>query len=277
MKGNICFRPFFPNKKLLLPYKLSSFAKLSASTALLGGALTLYSFASFGYYLKDSISWNPNWDGNGKLIPNCSVFGEKTDDSTRKWHQNILVRHGQYVISAANDEERVLTDIGKEQAEKVGQYLSQQYGGRVNTIYHSNLTRAKETAKIISKYFSGVELIEDANLAEGVPVAPSPSVSGFKPTTGEIINDRERINRAFITYFSKKGKQFDDTVDIIVCHGNVIRYMFCKGLQYPTNGWLRLNHLNCGITRMSVSTDSLVVCNSFGDGGHLRPNIHTYN
>ncbi|KAH8584658.1 phosphoglycerate mutase family [Cryptosporidium sp. chipmunk genotype I] len=266
---------FLSNKRTLVSSKLCSFAKFSTSTILISGVITIYSFMNFGYYLKDSINWNPNWDCNNKQEnkTNCESVGE----NARKWHQNILVRHAQYINSATKDEEKVLTDLGREQAEETGKYLSQQYGKKVNAIYHSNLTRAKETAIIISKYFPGVKLIEDPNLAEGVPIAPSPSVSGFKPTTEEIVNDKERIDNAFNTYFSKKGKSFGENVDIIVCHGNVIRYMFCKGLQYPTCGWLRLNHLNCGVTRMSVSTDSLVICSGLGDGGHLRPNIHTYN
>ncbi|TRY53259.1 Phosphoglycerate mutase [Cryptosporidium tyzzeri] len=266
---------FLFNKKTLASSKLYRFAKFSTSSIILSGVVTIYSFVNFGYYLKDSINWNPNWDGNYKHENKRN--GKVVSNNARKWHQNILVRHAQYITSAAKDEEKVLTDLGKEQAEETGKYLSQQYGEKVNAIYHSNLTRAKETATIISKYFPGVKLIEDPNLAEGVPIAPSPSVSGFKPTIGEIVKDKERIDNAFNTYFSKNGKSFGDNVDIIVCHGNVIRYMFCKGLQYPTSGWLRLNHLNCGVTRMSISTDSLVICSGLGDGGHLRPSIHTYN
>lgn len=268
----------FLNKKTLFPSKIFKFVKFSTSTILLSGAMTIYSFMNFGYYLKDSINWNPNWDGNNKLKQKSNMGDNVIDgENTRKWHQNILVRHAQYITSAIKEEEKVLTDLGREQANETGKYLSLQYGNKVNAIYHSNLTRAKETATIISKYFPGVKLVEDPNLAEGVPIAPNPSVCGFKPTVEEIVNDKERIDNAFKTYFSKRGKSFDENVDIIVCHGNVIRYMFCKGLQYPTSGWLRLNHLNCGVTRMSVSTDSLVICSGLGDGGHLKPNIHTYN
>ncbi|OII74612.1 phosphoglycerate mutase [Cryptosporidium ubiquitum] len=269
---------FFSNKKTFVSSKICRFVKFSTSTILLSSLMTIYSFMNFGYYLKDSINWNPNWDGDNKLKQENSGNGKAIGgENTRRWHQNILVRHGQYIIPAIKDEEKVLTDIGREQANETGKYLSQQYRNKVNAIYHSNLTRARETAIIISKYFPGVKLVEDSNLAEGVPIAPSPSVSGFKPTTEEIVSDKERIDNAFNTYFSKKGKSFDEKVDIIVCHGNVIRYMFCKGLQYPTSGWLRLNHLNCGVTRMSISTDSLVICSGLGDGGHLSPNIHTYN
>lgn len=277
MKIVKCISLFFSNKNPSFSPKLYKFVKFSTSTVLLSGAITIYSFVHYGYYLKDSINWNPNWDGNSQFNPENTGNNKRIGESGRKWHQNIFVRHGQYILSATKDEEKVLTNTGREQAEETGKYLSQQYGNKVNAIYHSNLTRAKETAAIISKYFPGVRLIEDTNLAEGVPIAPSPSVSGFKPTTKEIESDKERIENAFNTYFSRKGKSFNENVDIIVCHGNVIRYMFCKGLQYPTSGWLRLNHLNCGITRMSVSTDSLVICSGLGDGGHLRPNIHTYN
>ncbi|KAH8739560.1 phosphoglycerate mutase [Cryptosporidium ryanae] len=253
--------------------KIWNFAKFSASAMIFGSFITMYSIVNYGYYFKDSISWNPNWDSSNK-----KKKIENTDNAEkRKWHQNVLVRHGQYNLSGKCDEEKKLTDIGREQARETGKYLRGQYGGKVGIIYHSNLLRAKETAEIISNFFPEAILVEDPNLAEGVPIYPSPPLNDFDPKRGEINSDRKRIDNAFRTYFIPESVHFNDKVDIIVCHGNVIRYMFCKGLQYPTSGWLRLNHSNCGITRMSVSSDSLVVCNGFGDSGHLMPEIHTFN
>ncbi|KAF7457710.1 phosphoglycerate mutase [Cryptosporidium felis] len=267
----------FPSYRIFNSSKIWRLLRFSLSTITLSSVMTLYSFTNYGYYFKDSIGWNPHWDRKENFFRrNNEVQTNKIGQHTRVWHQNVFVRHGQYVLSGTKDEDKVLTDIGREQAEETGNYLFKQYGNNVNAIYHSNLTRAKETAKIISKYFPGVKLVEDSNLAEGVPIAPSPPVNGFNPTIDEITSDRDRIDQAFKTYFSKKEFS-SEKVDIIVCHGNIIRYMFCKGLQYPTSGWLRLNHLNCGVTRISISTDSLVVCSGLGDGGHLKPSIHTYN
>ena len=39
--------------------------------------------------------------------------------------------------------------------------------------------------------------------------------------------------------------------DVVVCHGNVIRYMALRALQLPPEAWLRLCTFNCSITRAS--------------------------
>ncbi|XP_026192665.1 serine/threonine-protein phosphatase Pgam5, mitochondrial [Cyclospora cayetanensis] len=63
---------------------------------------------------------------------------------------------------------------------------------------------------------------------------------------------------------------------IIVCHGNVIRYFFCRALQLPASAWLRLATFNCGITWLSIDRRGYVSARQFGDTGHLNPSIITY-
>ena len=42
------------------------------------------------------------------------------------------------------------------------------------------------------------------------------------------------------------------TVDVLVCHGNVIRYFVMRGLQLPPEAWLRQSLNNGSITQMYI-------------------------
>ena len=57
--------------------------------------------------------------------------------------------------------------------------------------------------------------------------------------------------------------------EIVVCHGNVIRYMFLRALQLPPEAWLRLCTFNCSLTYMVVRPTGTVSCRTLGDIGHL--------
>jgi len=56
----------------------------------------------------------------------------------------------------------------------------------------------------------------------------------------------------------------------VVCHCNVIRYFFLRGLQLPPEAWLRFGGFNGSITilRIRPVTGRVgVMC--FGDFGHM--------
>ncbi|KAH7646910.1 phosphoglycerate mutase family [Cryptosporidium bovis] len=88
----------------------------------------------------------------------------------------------------------MLANIGREQIRKMGKYLHSHYGDEVGIIYHSNSMRAKETTGVTSTFFPGVKLFEDPNLAEGVPIYPSPPLNGFDPKLkGYILTGKELL------------------------------------------------------------------------------------
>jgi serine/threonine-protein phosphatase PGAM5 len=57
--------------------------------------------------------------------------------------------------------------------------------------------------------------------------------------------------------------------EVIVGHGNVIRYFTCRALQIPPEAWLRLSCFNCSITYLMIHPNGYVTCRAFGDMGHL--------
>ena len=65
--------------------------------------------------------------------------------------------------------------------------------------------------------------------------------------------------------------------DIIVCHGNVIRYFTLRALQLPPEAWLRLTTFNCSLTYLVIRPSGNVALRSMGDVGHLGPLETTFS
>lgn len=81
-----------------------------------------------------------------------------------------------------------------------------------------------------------------------------------------------RIEAAFRRYFYRASpEQVEDSYEVLVCHGNVIRYFVCRALQFPPEGWLRMSVAHCSLTWMSIRPDGRVILRSLGDTGHMLP------
>lgn len=182
----------------------------------------------------------------------------------------ILIRHGQYNQKGDGDKCQTLTSLGEEQAALVGKKLSSM-GIRFNSIVSSSLTRAIQTANILLQNMEGQQCkleVRDPLLSEGSPCVPEPPYS--KPeiwnplqrvsTSVPIINTKKvnvlkiltqykfleqdilvegaRIEAGFRKYFHRADpSQTEDSWDIIVAHGNVIRYCACRyGLHVSYTG-----------------------------------------
>jgi probable phosphoglycerate mutase len=79
------------------------------------------------------------------------------------------------------------------------------------------------------------------------------------------------------TVFSKylRRTRGDDKSEIIVSHGNLIRYLATRALNGSAEGWFRMETFNCGITEIVIDSDgrlSLVACN---DVSHLPADLVT--
>ncbi|CAF4156122.1 unnamed protein product, partial [Rotaria sp. Silwood2] len=158
--------------------------------------------------------WNDSWDG---------IRHES------QWLRHLyLIRHGQYFDHAINEKDKKLTSLGKEQLEYTGERLKQM-NIKFDRLIHSGMVRAFESASIINQQFDHqFELIEDQNLAEGLPVAPIP-YAGISQHDVDAYGHKLRIDKAFETYFHRaRNDQYKETHDIIVFHANVLRYFICK-------------------------------------------------
>ena len=261
--------------------------------------------------------WDSNWDHRSETDDT-----KKSDVKRRRGPKRhlIFIRHGQYV-ETEGDENRILTPIGREQAEETGRRLSTligEMGMNVKCVRVSTMARAKETASIIFKHlhkdFEEIKMeVPDPNLDEGVPYETLPwKWAQSKPV--KLHQDSVRIETAFRRYFyrsspvplvplrlkekEQKQKQeqeqeveedqavvrFDAAAaaaalkksndekhefEIIVCHGNVIRFFFMRALQLPPEAWLRLSLCNCSLSYFTINPNGAVACRMLGDVGHL--------
>jgi serine/threonine-protein phosphatase PGAM5 len=55
------------------------------------------------------------------------------------------------------------------------------------------------------------------------------------------------------------------TVDVIVCHGNVIRFWLLRALQLNPSAWLHMGLAHASISRLSVGNDGWVGLKSVGE------------
>ncbi|XP_041957984.1 serine/threonine-protein phosphatase PGAM5, mitochondrial isoform X2 [Alosa sapidissima] len=223
--------------------------------------------------------WDSNWD---KRDPASLLNGKKKestgDDLATEVENNkpkatrhiLLIRHSQYNLSGSEDKERFLTPLGREQAELTGQRLAV-LGLKYDILVHSSMTRATETARIISKHLPGVELLSCDLLREGAPIRPVPPVGHWKPDA-VYHEDGARIEAAFRRYIHRADvKQKEDSYEIIVCHANVIRYFVCRALQFPPEGWLRMGLSNGSITWLTIRPSGRVALKVLGDSGFMPP------
>jgi serine/threonine-protein phosphatase PGAM5 len=172
----------------------------------------------------------------------------------------LLVRHGQYDTDAADAGK--LTRIGREQARRAAVYLS---GGKYETIITSTLPRALETASIISDVV-GRRARRSALLVEGFPTR----LVGYDSQNFKA--DRTRFEEAYARFFTPpRGR----TVDLLVCHGNIIRYFLCRALKLPLSRWTKFGTNHTGMTRIAIRADGELGVVSYNEVGHLPRRLVT--
>ena len=164
----------------------SATASAAAATAAAGGSLLLAGStaaadcegAGGGEYTFNGFTprqpkvpypgWDVDWDGRK---PEPRAEGEPKPVAGPSRHL-ILIRHGQYDETYRDDAKRILTPLGREQAEATGKRLAELIaaGVSITRMHVSDLARAKETADIIAKH-----------LPETERTAPNPDLNEARP------------------------------------------------------------------------------------------------
>lgn len=203
--------------------------------------------------------WDFNWDRMGHSSATHPHAPEGESPSVVKPSATrtlILIRHGQYEYGQDDPDKRILTSLGREQASLTGERLKE-IGEKYTTIHYSTMPRATETANIISKSLPDVPMKSCDMLREGAPIRPEPPHSTWKPEEYVSINsqlsclymcnefapllmfleeffrDGARIEAAFRKYFHRAPPtQETSSIEVLVCHANVIRYFICRYRYY---------------------------------------------
>ncbi|KAL7508122.1 hypothetical protein ACHAXN_005228 [Cyclotella atomus] len=254
--------------------------------------------------------WDYEWDADSNTT--------MTESQRERWIRKegvtrhvILIRHGQYDETYPQDEKRILTPLGRLQAQATGKRIGEYIRGvnaefgpcHVKVMRVSDLARAKETAQIIHDNL-GVDMVEMADpdelLNEGRPCHHIPGGRARQSVIERTDEHHPRIEKAFRKYFyqstlatssittssSTSSNTSDNNkltphpkheFEIIVCHANVIRYFFRRALQLPPEAWLRLCVFNCSLTYLTIRPTGSVSCRMLGDIGHLPYELSTFS
>jgi len=222
--------------------------------------------------------WDPSWyavEPEMRLVggPEDGWCVDRRQDQERTeigLRTVYFVRHAQYVKA---DGKLTLTELGKQQAEATGKRLRELIPKEclVRSIYHSQTGPAGETAILMSKSFTRVPVRESPALREGIPVMPDPPHPNLQLSEEEMAADREMLDKAFHRFMDPpQGSDIRNIdADIIVAHGNMLRYFICKVAQLDPAAWLRFRLLHASVTVVQIDARGGVLVKQMGDVGHL--------
>lgn len=185
----------------------------------------------------------------------------------------ILVRHGQYQPASEKNQEH-LTSLGRQQAKFVANRLKE---NKIDRIVHSTMPRAIETADIIKKLLKFKRpFLSCDSLRECVPGFPKNLQKKFGYTDNKKLKTHKaQADKAFAKYFKPSKK---DTTEVLVCHGNIIRYLVCRVLEIDTLKWRQMDILQCAITVIEVKNKGTQrkLLLSHNDVGHIPKSKRTF-
>jgi len=186
-----------------------------------------------------------------------------------------LIRHGDYAPQndSLPDSENILTPLGIAQACLVSTRLKSM-NIIFNSLTSSTMTRAKQTALLINNDFPELKLQQSNLIMECTPPSWRKDVMAGVDTS-EKEECVENLEQAFQKYFIPSPDDKNRN-DIIVCHGNVIRYFVTKVLKVDTMAWLQMSISNCSLTIIRILHDGTMKLDAFSDYGHIPENMRTF-
>jgi serine/threonine-protein phosphatase PGAM5 len=179
----------------------------------------------------------------------------------------ILVRHGQFHSDETHRRRGRLTTMGIQQARRTAGRIAQY---PVDVIHSSTMPRAVETARLIHARMRRVPLRWSHLLREGIP-SPAPGMP--REQRAGMPRARRRIERAFAKYFrSTRGR---DRCEVIVAHGNIIRYLLRRAIGDAPGRWWRYKPLHCGLSIVLIPSEGPTRIWCINDIGHLPRRMQT--
>ena len=208
------------------------------------------------------------------VVFSTDCFSQNTNTAEKGTRTIYLIRHGQYDQADTSDSDigQELTPLGIAQA----RLLTVRLNGmpvKFNLLTSSTMTRAKQTAIIINEEFPELKLQQSTLIRECTPPTWRKDIMADE-TESDLQMCAKNLEAAFAEYFlpSPDG---NDRNDIIVCHGNVIRYFVTKVLKADPMSWLQMSIGNCSLTIIRILPDGSMKLAAYGDMGHIPPNMQT--
>jgi serine/threonine-protein phosphatase PGAM5 len=184
-----------------------------------------------------------------------------------------LVRHGAYDALDKTDspDGAGLTPLGIAQARLIGARL-RGLPSSITSVTTSTMTRARETASVIHESLPEVAVQDSSILRECTP----PMRAEEKRDERAAKEERDcqiTLDQAFARYFTPARDPEQN--DVLVCHGNAIRYFVMRALGVDTRSWIGIAVGHASLTVIRVRATGAMTVLSVGDVGHLAPNLQS--
>jgi serine/threonine-protein phosphatase PGAM5 len=183
----------------------------------------------------------------------------------------VLVRHGHYAPDPKADPKLGpgLSPLGAAQARLAGARLAGMPLS-FDALYVSPLQRARDTAASIALDFPArsFEVLDD--LEECTPPTRRTEITrDDKPE--DLARCKAQLDRLFERHF--KPATGREQTDMMVCHGNVIRYLITRALGVDSMAWLEMSVRHASMTLIRVEADGRFKVISAGDSGYIPANM----
>jgi serine/threonine-protein phosphatase PGAM5 len=99
-----------------------------------------------------------------------------------------------------------------------------------------------------------------------------PTKVGFYLPPETIADGKKQADRAFARFFKKSRTT---RTELIVCHGNIIRYFVARALDVPGITWRKMAIYHASITEIRIHSDGRAVLFSYNDVAHLPHKLRT--
>jgi serine/threonine-protein phosphatase PGAM5 len=209
------------------------------------------------------------------IITSLNIYTQNISEDKKGTRTIYLIRHGDYNQTDEEDEftGNELTSLGIAQARLLASRLKTM-SVKLTSLTSSTMTRARETAIVINQDFPKLILQQSDLIRECTP--PTRRKDIMKETDSlELIECKSNLEKAFKEIFIPSPDSKDRN-DIIVCHGNVIRYFVTKVLNVDPLSWLQMSITNCSLTIIRVLPDGMLKLDTFSDYGHIPENMRTF-
>src|SRR5687767_14171499 len=157
-----------------------------------------------------------------------------------------LVRHGQFDANPQRNPKGELTPLRVKQAKQLVKAFK---GIPISAIHISTAPRAIQTAAPLIEAFPEAKVNRAHRLLECIPpLSAAVRAQYFADFTDDhLATEVQHAERAFADYFKRTAGA--DRHEVLVCHGNLIRYFVCRVMEVDATAWLNLESRNCSITR----------------------------
>ena len=194
-------------------------------------------------------------------------------------HFLYLIRHGQQATPHQVPDVlgNGLTPAGRQQARRLARRLGAALAEVPRPIiHHSTMRRAAETAAFIAERLPAAPMRPTRTLWEIPAVSVPPAFAHWfdRYSPEQVAAGQARMESAFARFFRPaRGR---DRHSLLVCHGNVIRYLVTRALALPADAWLSMDTLNSGLTEIVIEADGRVRLINYNDVGHLPARLRTF-